>query len=265
MELEVTSQISESPALLNVSRRSLPFLRLYLSHCHFQFPTPSEATSPSSTLTFEESVQSPSTSSLSSWLPSTPPSEPSTCMMVAETLPSASHSLVPVEETGCSTPADGPHHTPQDFPFPEAGCVSGLFESDPRMFGFVPDPIQTSFWGELPSQQTWTSTPPAQLVQCTTPLSIQGDSDRRSSPVEGHVNSLLPCSGISEPLNVASAVSDTLTGAAFTMTCPIPHCYFQCQTVLDMWKHVTWTHVRPNSKESGIESIVERVVLGGLL
>ena len=31
-----------------------------------------------------------------------------------------------------------------------------------------------------------------------------------------------------------------------------------------MWRHVTWTHVRPDSNESGIESIVERVVLGGL-
>ena len=238
---------------------------VYLSCHHLQFPTPSEATSPSSTLTFEESARSPSASSLSSWLPSTPPSEPSTCMMVAEALPSTSHSLVSVEETGCSTSADGPHHASQDFPFPEASCVSGLFESDPRLFGFVAgDPIQTGFWSELSSQQTWTSTPPTQLVQCTTPPSIQGDSDRRSSPVDAHVSSLLPCSAISEPLSVATAVSDAVTGAAFTMTCPIPHCYFQCQTVLDMWKHVTWTHVRPNSKESGIESIVERVVLGGL-
>lgn len=178
--------------------------------------------------------------------------------MVADTLPSAPHSLVAVEEIGCSASTDG------DFPFPDANCVSGLFESDPRMFGFVANPIQTNFWGQLPSQQTWTSTPSTQLVQNVTPPSVQGDSDPAPSPVNSHGNGLLSCPGISDPLNVVSTVSDATTGATFTMTCPIPHCCFQCQTVLDMWKHVTWTHVRPNSKESGIESIVERVVLGGL-
>lgn len=236
------------------------FLFIVPSFSHLQFPTPSEATSPTSTLTFEESVQSPSASSMSSWLPSTPPSEPpSTCMIVPETLPSTSHSLVPVEETRCPTSAD-----PRDFPFPQASCVSGLYESDPRMFAFVADPIQPGFWGELPSQQTWAPSPPTQLVQCTTPPSIQGDSDRRSSSVDAHVNNQLPSPGISKPLGVITPVSDAMTGAAFTMTCPVPHCCFQCQTVLDMWKHFTWTHVRPNSTESGIESIVERVVLGGL-
>jgi len=178
--------------------------------------------------------------------------------MAGETLSSASRSFVSPEEITCSASADRAYH---DFPSPDASCVSGLLESDPRMFGFVADQIQTGFWGELPSQHTWTSTPPTQLVQDPTSPSIQGDTD---IAVYSHGNNLLPCSGIPEPLNVTSAVSDAMAGAAFTMTCPIPHCYFQCQAVLDMWKHVTWTHVRPNSKESGIESIVERVVLGGL-
>lgn len=178
---------------------------------------------------------------------------------MTERLPSASHTLVSVEEVA----ADRPHHATQDFPFPEPSCVPGIFENDPRMFTFVADPIQRGFWGDLPSQQTWTSTPPTQVVQGTTPLSAQSDSDRRSSPVDSHGNNLLPHPEFPEPLSAVSAASDAMMGAAFTMTCPIPHCYFQCQTVLDMWKHVTWTHVRPNSKDSGIESIVERVVLGG--
>lgn len=47
----------------------------------------------------------------------------------------------------------------------------------------------------------------------------------------------------------------------FTMTCPVPHCCYQCQTVAEIWRHITWTHVRPQP-DSGIEGIVERVVLG---
>ena len=220
-------------------------------------------TSPSPTLTFEESVPSPSDSPLSSWNPSTPPSEPSTCVMVAEMLPSTSHSLVSVEGIRSPASSDAAHHQPQEFPFPEPSCGLGLFESDPRILGFIPDPIQTGFWTGLP-QQAWTSASPTQFVQSSTSPSIQDDSDRAPSTVDNHGNNLPSCSSISEPVNVASTASDVMTGAAFTMTCPIPHCYFQCQTVLDMWRHVTWTHVRPNSKESGIESIVERVVLGGL-
>ena len=223
-------------------------------------------TSPSPTLTFEESVRSPSTSSLSSWNPSTPPSEPlpSTRVTVVEILPSGS-SPVSVEETGHSASADGVHHhSHQSFPFPEATCVSGIFESDPRVFDFAMNPIQTGFWGELPPQQAWTSVSPTQLARDAASPSIRGDSDQVSSNVDGHGNNLPSRSRISDPLNVVPTVSDAMTGATFTMTCPIPHCCFQCQTVLDMWRHVTWTHVRPNSKESGIESIVERVVLGGL-
>ena len=219
-------------------------------------------TSPSPTLTFEESVQSPSASSLSSWHPSTPPSESSTRVMVADILPNTSHSLVSVEETR-SPASSASAHQAQTFPFPEASCGLGLFESDPRMLGFVANPIQTNFWAGVP-QQSWTSTPPTQFVQNPTSPSIRDDSDRGGSTVDSHGDNILPCSSVSEPLNVASTASDAITGAAFTMTCPIPHCYFQCQTVLDVWRHVTWTHVRPNSKESGIESIVERVVFGGL-
>lgn len=46
----------------------------------------------------------------------------------------------------------------------------------------------------------------------------------------------------------------------FTMTCPIPHCCYQCQTVVEIWRHITWTHVLPQPEE-GIEGIVEKVVL----
>jgi hypothetical protein len=215
-------------------------------------------TSPSPMLAFEEPVHSPSTSSLSSWHPSTPPSESSICMMAAEAVPNASHSLV--EGIRCSASVDGADH--QHYPFTEASCVSGLYEGDPRMFGFAADPTQTGFWAELPSQQAWISA--THLAQNPTSPSIRGGSDSGSPLVDSHGNNLVPCSRASEPLDVPPAVSDALMGGAFTMTCPIPHCCFQCQTVLDMWRHVTWTHVRPNSKESGIESIVERVVLGGL-
>jgi len=47
----------------------------------------------------------------------------------------------------------------------------------------------------------------------------------------------------------------------FTMTCPVPHCCYQCQTVVEIWRHITWTHVRPRSGD-GIEEIVEKVVIG---
>ena len=213
-------------------------------------------------ITFEESVQSPSASSLASWPPSTPPSEPAptSCVMGTKPSPTTSHSLVPIEEIGCSASVDGPHGAPQDFPFHEAGCVSGLFENSPGVLSFG-DPIRADFWGDLSSRQPWTSTPSAQLVQGATPPSIQDDSNQMPSPEDG--SNQLSCPGIFEPPSVVHTVSDAMTGAAFTMTCPLPHCYFQCQTILDMWKHVTWTHVRPNSKDSGIESIVERVVLGG--
>ncbi|KAF9780838.1 hypothetical protein BJ322DRAFT_1081988 [Thelephora terrestris] len=227
------------------------------------FSTPSETTSPSPVFTFAECDRSPSTSSLSSWHPSTPSdASPSNRVMVVEALPSASYPSAPVERIACSTDVGETHHHPsQNFSFPATGCVSGLFENDSRMFGFEADPIQTGFWTEIPSQQPWSSAgPPTQIV--TSP-SIQDDSDRNPSTVDAHGNGILSCSGIPEPLNVVPNISDAMTGAAFTMTCPIPHCYFQCQTVVDMWKHLTWTHVRPNSKESGIEDIVERVVLSG--
>jgi hypothetical protein len=47
----------------------------------------------------------------------------------------------------------------------------------------------------------------------------------------------------------------------FTMTCPVPHCYYQCQAVVEIWRHITWMHVRPQPG-NGIEGIVEKVVLG---
>lgn len=172
--------------------------------------------------------------------------------------------MVPVEEVACSSAMEGnSQQAPQEYAYPEQNCVPGLFGSDPRMFGFV-NPVQPGFWSEMPPQEAWAPTPPTELAQTVTSPSIQGDSDRRSSTVDRHGNNLLSCSGISDPLNAVPNISDAMTGAAFTMTCPIPHCYFQCQTVVDMWKHLTWSHVRPNSKESGIESIVERVVLGKL-
>ncbi|KAF9650187.1 hypothetical protein BDM02DRAFT_3185576 [Thelephora ganbajun] len=49
----------------------------------------------------------------------------------------------------------------------------------------------------------------------------------------------------------------------FTMTCPVPHCCYQCQTVVEIWRHITWTHVRPQP-DNGIEGIVEKVVLGNV-
>lgn len=184
---------------------------------------------------------------------------------MTEVLPSTSRPLASAEGIRCPAPVDGVHHhAHQSFPLPEASCGLGLAESDPRMYDFVVDPTRTDFWGGLHSQQAWTSTPPTQFVQNPSSPSIRAGSDRGSSSVDAHGNNLASCSRISEPLNVASTIPDATGGPAFTMTCPIPHCYFQCQAVLGMWRHVTWTHVRPNSKESGIESIVERVVLGGL-
>jgi hypothetical protein len=204
---------------------------------------------------------------MSSWHPSTPPSEssPSSRVMVVQALPTTSYSSVPVEEIACPTTVDESHrHVPQTFSFPPT-CVSGLFESDPRIFGFVADATPTGFWGGISSQKPWIPTPPVQVSQITASPPIQSDSDRSALPAGTRGNGLLPCSGIPEALSVVPNISEGITGPGFTMTCPVPHCYFQCQTTVDMWKHLTWTHVRPNSTESGIESIVERVVLGGSL
>ena len=49
----------------------------------------------------------------------------------------------------------------------------------------------------------------------------------------------------------------------FIMTCPVPHCCYQCQSVVEIWRHITWTHVRPQS-DDGTEGIVEKVILGNI-
>ena len=134
---------------------------------------------------FEESVRSPSTSSLSSWNPLTLPSElsPSTRAAVIKVLPSGSPSVL-LGETGHSASADGVQpHAHQDFPFPDASCVSGMFESDPRVFDFAINPMQKGFW--LPPQQAWTSGSPTQLARDAASPTIRGDSDQVSSNVDG--------------------------------------------------------------------------------
>ena len=181
--------------------------------------------------------------------------------MAVEALPIGPYSSAFVEEVVCSTTQDEAHHNvPQDFAFTTPACASGAFESDPRMFNYVADPI---LWGEFPSQQPWASIPSTQVSQAVTspPIQDHDESDRRALPVESNDHSLLPCPGIQDTADVIT--DDGMAEGGFTLTCPIPHCYFQCQTVAEVWKHLTWTHVRPNSKESGIECIVERVVLGG--
>ena len=57
--------------------------------------------------------------------------------------------------------------------------------------------------------------------------------------------------------------SSSNTPIIFTMTCPVPHCCYQCQTVVEIWRHFTWTHVHPQP-DDGIEGIVEKVVLGNV-
>lgn len=180
---------------------------------------------------------------------------------MVDALPRTSYAPVSVGEIACSTAVDEVyHHTTRNFPFPPQNCVPGLLEGDSGVFTLVANPVQTGFWDEEHSQQPWAST---QLAQIAASPQIQCDSDRRPSSVDGNTNDLLSCPGIPNPLDAVPNLSDAIMEAAFTMTCPIPHCCFQCQTVVDMWKHLTWTHVRPNSKESGIENIVECVVLGG--
>ena len=215
--------------------------------------------SQSSTLMSTESVQPPSAFPLASTSSSTPLSAPppSTRVMMAEMSSSASHSLVPTEGVGYPASMDGAHCTPQDASFPNASRISGPFDSDQTPPGPVAEPTQTGFWSQPPSQQIWAPTPPTQFVQSVAPPLIQDGSNLRPPSVNSHDNNILSFSGVSGPLNAVSTVS-TVTGAAFTMTCPIPYCYFQCQTILDMWRHVTWTH------EPKVESVVERVTLGGI-
>ena len=133
-------------------------------------------------------------------------------------------------------------HPPPTFPLashsPNASYIPGPPNSDQTLFGLVAEPMQTGFWSQVPSQQTWELTPPTQLTP-----SIQDDFDLRAWPIDSHGNNILSYSEISGPLNTVPIVS-SVTGAVFTMTCPVPHCYFQCQTIVDMWKHITWTHLQ---------------------
>ena len=97
--------------------------------------------------------------------------------------------------------------------------------------------------GAIPPSELWKGCPPES--------SIVGENVQFYQP--------------SQPLAVRTGPpafnnSSTHPQISFTMTCPVPHCCYQCQTAVEIWRHITWAHVHPQPGD-GIEGIVEKVVL----
>ena len=106
-----------------------------------------------------------------------------------------------------------------------------------------------SCWQEtIPPDELWKGCPP------------------ESSIVEESVQFYQPPRALTahmDPAPLAFDNSSSHSSVPFTMTCPVPHCCYQCQTVVEIWRHITWIHVRPQP-DDGVEGIVEKVVLGNV-
>lgn len=90
------------------------------------------------------------------------------------------------------------------------------------------------------------------------------DFPEGSSMTGGIVQSYQPPQILTIHVDFTSPLSDPSQSCIpFIMTCPVPHCCYQCQSVVEIWRHITWTHIRPRP-EDGIEGIVEKVVLGNV-
>ena len=196
-------------------------------------------------LSAPEILPSPSLSSFS--VPSPPsPSIPLTPPLFPGEEPSQGNSstapTIPVYDTGSDC-----HLTPE---FPPETHPNGSFQISPQVLqhGFpitisTPTDDPTGCWqGVIPPSELWKGSPP------------------ENSIVEGDVQFYQPPQDL-----ITHAFNNSSSNAPipFTMTCPVPHCCYQCQTVAEIWRHITWTHVRPHP-DDGIEGIVEKVVLGNV-
>lgn len=147
----------------------------------------------------------------------------------------------PDSRFGLSVPPETPrnetfHISPQVLQRPSP-VTAPTPTSDPSNF-WQESVSLSEFWRDCPPESPFTGEC-AQLYQPPQVLIV-------------HVDPTVPFSN-----------SSPHTPVPFTMTCPVPHCCYQCRTVAEIWRHITWAHVRPQP-DDGIEGIVEKVVLGNV-
>lgn len=195
-----------------------------------------------------ENSPSPSPSSFS--IPSPPPSSgPLTPSLLGEEHTQGNTLTVPTIHVYNGEP-DSQFNLPSETRHPESFQMS----LEVLQHGF-PTTISTStngpdscWQGVVPSSELWRGCPPGN--------SIIGENVQFYQPPQvltSHV----------DPTPHTFNDSSSQPPIPFTMTCPVPHCCYQCQTVVEIWRHITWAHVRPQP-DDGIEGIVEKVVLGNV-
>ena len=140
--------------------------------------------------------------------------------------------------------------------FPPETHQNGSFQTSPQVLqhGF---PITISAPTDDPAGCWQGVIPPSELWKCSPPEnSIVGEDVQFYQPPQA-----LTIHG--DPAPHVFNNSSSNAPISFTMTCPVPHCCYQCQTIVEIWRHITWNHVHPHP-DDGIEGIVEKVVLGNV-
>ena len=209
------------------------------------------ASEPSSGL---ESMPSPSLSSMST--PSPPPSSgPLTPSLLSAYLPGEESSLGSSSAAPTIPGYDGESGCHFNLEIPSETCQNESFHISPQALqhGFpitisTPTNDSAGCWQEtIPPRELWKGCPPDN--------SIVGENAQFYQPPQIMAVHMDPTSTFND--------SSPHPSIPFTMTCPVPHCCYQCQNVVEIWRHITWAHVRPQP-DDGIEGIVEKVVLGNV-
>jgi len=209
-----------------------------------------------------EDVASPPISEPLSALDSSPSPSLSSFSIPSPPSSSGPHTppLFPGEEPSQGNPPTAPvygepdcHFNPE---FPPETHQNGTFQLPPQVLqhGFpitisAPTDDPAGCWqGVIPPSELWKGSP--------SDNSIVGEDVRFYQPPQAltvHV----------DPTAHTFNDSPSHPPVQFTMTCPVPHCCYQCRTVVEIWRHITWTHVH-HHPDDGIEGIVEKVVLGNV-
>lgn len=199
--------------------------------------TPENSPSPPSSFSVP-SPPSPSGTLAASLLPGEEPSQGNSS--IVPTIP------VHDGEPDCRFDPEFPLETHQNvcFQIPPQVLQHGF----PRMISAPTDDPAGCWQGLIPSSELWKGSPPEN--------SIVGENVQFYQVPQAMT---IPVDHIPQTFSQSSSHPPV----SFTMTCPVPHCCFQCQAVVEIWRHMTWTHVRPHPDE-GIEGIVEKVVLGNI-
>lgn len=182
----------------------------------------------------------------------------------------------PLSSSGTPIPSTAKTHLPREPPegkssavplIPasegEANCQLELerFPEPPRKEGFLDPPrLQHGF-------PTVICPPTAESVRCwqesITPTELWKNSPTENPTIWENLQFYQHPQLLTVHIDPAFSFNNTSPALSFTMTCPVPHCCFQCQTVVEIWRHITWSHVRPRP-DDGIAGIVEKVVLGSV-